>query len=148
LSLDAQVSHPGPVWLDTLDPQTLTRKGFGAELQVAVERRREVLREVGIAPNDAERDAKLQDLGRRAVGRKVAEQTGQEFLARTPTPFRGRLQAGPQGASYFAVSDGTRFVLVPATPYARALHGKSVEVSLDARGRCLRLRARDLDRGR
>jgi ribosome assembly protein YihI (activator of Der GTPase) len=77
LSLDAQVRHPGPVWLDTLDAMRLTAKGFGAAVGAALERRHHVLRELGIAADDPERGAKIADLKRVAVGREIARQSGQ-----------------------------------------------------------------------
>ncbi len=44
----------------------------------------------------------------------------------------------PQGdAPYLAVSDGQRFVLVPATREARGCVGRVVEVSRDASGRAV-----------
>ncbi len=148
LALDAQVGSRGPVWLDTLDAGRLTTKGFGAEVLAALERRREVLRELGIAPDDPQRDAKIRDLECRAVGREMARQSGQEFLESTPTRFRGRLQRGPEGSPYLAVSDGARFVLVPDAPEARSRIGQLVEVVRDAQGRFVALPSPSLDRGR
>jgi type IV secretory pathway VirD2 relaxase len=137
LSVDAQVGHPGPVWLDRVDPHALARQGFGAEVQGSVQRRRQALLEQGIAPGDPQRDTKLQDLERRAVGRDLARQTGQEFLDGVPSRFRGRVQSGPEGTPYVTVTDGTRFVLVPATEQARAWSGQTVEVSRGTTGRIL-----------
>src|ERR1017187_4579787 len=113
LALDAQVGRRGPVWLDTLDAERLATKGFGAEVLAALERRRQALRELGIAPDDPDRDAKIRDLEGRTVGREIARQSGQEFLESAPARFRGRLQAGPEGSPYHVVTDGERFVLVP-----------------------------------
>jgi len=135
LSLDAQVGHPGPVWLDRVGPQTLARQGLGAEVQGAVLRRGQALLELGITPGDPQRDAKLQELDRRAVGSELARQTGRQFLETTPSRFRGQLQAMSEGSPYVAVTDGTRFVLVAATPQVRAWSGQTVEVSRDAGGR-------------
>jgi len=148
LALDAQVGWRGPVWLDTLDAGRLGTKGFGADVLAALERRREVLRELGIAPDDPQRDAKIRGLQRRAVGRKMARQTGQEFLESTPTRFRGRLERGPERSPYLAVSDGVRFVLVPDAPEARSRIGQLVEVVRDAQGRFVALPSPSLDRGR
>jgi type IV secretory pathway VirD2 relaxase len=148
LGLDAQVRHHGPVWLDTLDGAPLATKGLGAEVRAALERRREVLQELGIAPDDPERGAKIGDLRRRAVGKEMARQTGQQFLESAPPGFRGWVQRGPEGSPYLAVSDGRRFVLLPATREGLALEGKTVELALDARGRPVGLRAPNLDRGR
>jgi type IV secretory pathway VirD2 relaxase len=148
LALDAQVGWRGPVWLDTLDAGRLGTKGFGADVLAALERRREVLRELGIAPDDPQRDAKIRGLQRRAVGRKMARQTGQEFLESTPTRFRGRLERGPERSPYLAVSDGVRFVLVPDAPEARSRIGQLVEVVRDAQGRFVALPSPSLDRAR
>ena len=57
-----------------------------------------------------------------------------------PDAFRGRVQlgdAGAPGASYAVVSDGQRFVVLRATAALRALHGKTVTVTRDAKGRLL-----------
>jgi len=148
LALDAQVGWRGPVWLDTLDAGRLATKGFGADVLVALERRREVLRELGIAPDDPQREAKVRDLERRTVGREMARQSGQEFLESSPTRFRGRLQRGPEGSPYLAVSDGVRFVLVPDAPEARSRTGQLVEVVRDAQGRLVALPSPSFDRGR
>jgi len=148
LGLDAQVRHPGPVWLDTLDAVRLTTKGLGAEVRAALERRREVLRELGIGPDDPERAAKITDLKRLAVGRGMARESGQAFLESAPPGFRGHVERAPEGSAYLAVSDGMRFVLVPATREGLALTGKTVELALDAHGRVVGLRAPSLDRGR
>jgi hypothetical protein len=148
LSLDAQVRHPGPVWLDTLDAMRLTAKGFGAAVGAALERRHHVLRELGIAADDPDRGAKIADLKRVAVGREIARQSGQQFLESAPPGFRGGVQRGPEGSPYLAVSDGVRFVLLPATRESLGLVGKTVELALDARGRIVGLRTPSLDRGR
>jgi type IV secretory pathway VirD2 relaxase len=148
LSLDAQVVRQGPVWLDAIDTRSLATSGFGAEVRAAVARRRHALSELGIAPGDPQREAKIQDLQRGAVGREIARRTGEAFVENIPARFRGRPQSGPEGAGYLAVSDGARFVLVPATPEAIALQGKTVDVAGDALGRFVGLRARGLDRER
>jgi hypothetical protein len=60
------------------------------------------------------------------------------------------VQPGTAGAGYLEVSDGRHIILVPASPEALALSGKTVDVSRDAQGRFvgLRSRDRDYDRGR
>jgi hypothetical protein len=146
LGLNAQVGHQGPVWLDTLDGVRLADKGLGAEVVAALERRRHVLRELGIAPDDPQRRAKIAALEERAVGREIARQSGQEFLASAPASFRGRLRPGPEGFPYMAVSDGVRFVLVPDTPEARSKAGQLVEVVREAGGRAVLAEVRG-DRG-
>jgi hypothetical protein len=138
LSLDAQVARPGPVWLDTLDPTRLATKGFGAEVHAACERRRQALEGLGIARDDPERHAKIRDLERRALGRALARQNGQVLLEHAPERLRGRLEPGPEGSAYLAVTDGKHFVLVPGTREARSRIGQLVDVSRDASGRpCL-----------
>ena len=77
----------------------------------------------------------------------MAGQTGQQFLAKTPEHFRGRVQAGPEGAPYVVVTDGARFVLVPSSLELSALATKTIALSRDAQGR-LTMRADDRDRGR
>lgn len=145
--LEQAAAHRAPVWLDQVDPAPLAPWGFGADVAVAVERRREVLRRLGIAPDDARRDAKLRAIERRAVGEEMAARTGQAFLDRAPDRFRGRLQAGPQGTPYAVVTDGARFVLVPASDQVRAFAGKTVVVARDAQGRfAVRAAERDRDR--
>jgi hypothetical protein len=70
------------------------------------------------------------------------------FLTTVPEGFVGRVHAGPVGSGYLAVSDGARFVLIPTTPKALALQGRTVDVARDPQGRFVGLRARSLDRGR
>ena len=77
----------------------------------------------------------------------MAAQIGQQFLAKTPERFRGRLQAGPEAAPYVVVTDGSRFVLVPSSLELRALATKTIALSRDAQGR-LTIGADDRDRGR
>jgi type IV secretory pathway VirD2 relaxase len=137
LSLDAQVRHQGPLWLDTVDPATLARQGFGAEVLAAVERRQQALQQLGITPDDPHRVAKLRDLERRAVGREIERETGWTFVERAPIGFRGRLHPMPHDAPYLPVSDGRQFALVPATREARSSVERIVDVSRDASGRVL-----------
>ena len=126
------------MWLDTLDPTRLATKGFGAEVCAACERRRQALEELGIARDDPERHAKIRDLQRRALGRALAQQNGQVLLEHAPKRLRGRLEPGPEGSAYLAVTDGKHFVLVPGTRDARSRIGQLVDVSRDASGRpCL-----------
>jgi hypothetical protein len=77
----------------------------------------------------------------------MAARTRQEFLAKTPDGFRGRVRVGPEAAPYAIVSDGARFVLVPASRELRALTGKTVVVARDGHGR-LTMHAPDRDRDR
>jgi type IV secretory pathway VirD2 relaxase len=143
LSLDAQVAREGPVWLDTLDPARLAAKGFGAEVRAACERRRQALEQLGIARSDPERQEKVRDLERRALGRALSRQNGQVFLEHPPDRLRGRLERGPEGSAYLAVTDGKHFVLVPAAREARSRMGQLVDVSRDASGRLRLVQERD-----
>jgi hypothetical protein len=72
----------------------------------------------------------------------MAARTGQVFLAEVPEGFRGRLEVGAEGALFAVISDGQRFVLVPATRGLRPLAGNAVEVQGQADG-MVRVRARD-----
>jgi type IV secretory pathway VirD2 relaxase len=138
LSLQAQVRHPGPVWLDRVKTGSLAPYGFGAELRRAVEQRREALHRLGVQPDDPNRATTLREVERRAVGGQMAARSGQAFLTSAPEGFRGRVQvadAGPSGAAYVVVSDGQRFIILRATAALRASHGKAVTVTRDAKGR-------------
>jgi type IV secretory pathway VirD2 relaxase len=140
LSLQAQVHHPGPVWLDRVKTDSLAPYGFGAELKGAVEQRHEALRRLGVQRDDPNRSGKLRELERRGVGRELAALSGEAFVPSIPDAFRGRVQLGAPGApgdSYAVVSDGQRFVVLRATVALRALHGKTVTVTRDAKGRLL-----------
>jgi hypothetical protein len=138
LTLDDQVRHQGPVWLDTVDRATLAEQGLGAEVVVALERRQQALRALGVRADDPERLAKLRALEERAVGRKMERETGWTFVEPSPKGFRGRVQPTPQAdAPYLAVSEGQRFVLVAATREARGHVGRHVEVSRDELGRAV-----------
>ena len=71
LSLDAQVNHRGPVWLDRVAEKPLAPYGFGADLQHAVRKRRDALRAMGIAPDDPDRSRKLREIGRQQTGKAI-----------------------------------------------------------------------------
>jgi type IV secretory pathway VirD2 relaxase len=147
LPLDKTPGYRGPVWLDKVDEATLAPWGFGAEVGRALGERRDALRTLGIESGDTRKDAKLGELERMAVGEAMAARTGQHFLAKTPDRFSGKLRAGPEGQPYAVVTDGLRFVLVPASREMRALAGKEVELGRDSQGR-LMVRAIDRDLGR
>jgi type IV secretory pathway VirD2 relaxase len=143
LSLDAQVARQAPVWLDTLDPARLAATGFGAEVRAACERRRQELERLGISRSDPERQEKIRDLELVALGRALARQNGQVFLEHAPDRLRGRLEPGPEGSAYLAVTDGKHFVLVSATREALSRMGELVDVSRDASGRLRLVEERD-----
>jgi len=151
LSLNEQVVHRGPVWLDGVETKTLAYWGLGADVRQAAIARSEALRRLGIAPDDPDRVAKLRELERRELGAEIAARSGLTFLARVPEGFRGRIQpaerAGQPGA-YAVVSDGERFVVLRSTPALRALQGQHVAVARDAKGRLVVGPARDRDIGR
>jgi uncharacterized protein DUF3363 len=150
LSLEEQVRHRGPVWLDGIKPESLALVGFGAEVGRALHERREVLRGLGIPPDDPKRAQKLGELERRGIGKDVAARTGQTFVPSVPTEFTGRVDVAnphvPEG--YAVVSDGRRFVVLQATSALGALRGNEVTVTRDDKGRVLVGPAIDRDIGR
>jgi type IV secretory pathway VirD2 relaxase len=134
LPLADQTRYPGPVWLDRIDPASMAPYGFGADLRDALRVRRDVLRRLGVAPGP-DRTAALRGLERGAVGKQVAERTGQAFVANTPDGFRGRVQmhVAPTGASYAIISDGLRFAVLESIS-SRGAVGTSVTVTRNSRG--------------
>jgi hypothetical protein len=147
-SLQEQAMQRGPAWLDRVSESSLAIHGFGAEVAKALEQRRQTLRTMGIAADDPNKIAKLRELERLAVARDIAARSGQHFLTETPERFAGRLQivpARPGRASYVAVTDGVRFVLMPASAELRARSDQFVTMSRDGQVRSL---ARDVDRER
>jgi hypothetical protein len=126
-----------------VDAETLAAHGLGLDVRRALERRKEILHERSRG-TDAPSAAAQTELERRAVGEGMGARTGQIFLASVPDGFRGRLEIGPEGSPFAVVSDGQRFVLVPATPELRKLAGTAVEVTRDADGI---VRVRDRGRG-
>jgi hypothetical protein len=88
------------------------------------------------------------DLERRAVGKEIATRSGRQFLDPPPAHFRGQVDHGLKDSRYVAISDGVRFVLLPASPQSRALHGQSVEIARDAQGRLAVRPDRDRNRDR
>ncbi len=152
LTLDQQVKHPGPVWLDRVDRAELGSAGFGAEVSRAIGARDEYLKSQGIAPDAPHRAARIRDLERRAAGERQSKEEGERFLPRTPSKFRGRVSVvrGPEGgASYAAVSDGRAFVVAPLTRELKRLDGKTVDLARSRQGRVLVVgRDPGKDRGR
>jgi hypothetical protein len=149
MDLGAQVRHPGPVWLDRVRAENLAPYGFGVEVRRLVEQRQHTLRRVEIRPEDPDRIAKLEEVERRAMGKRIAEHSGQRFLDVAPSGFRGRVQVletGDGTPPYAVVSDGSRFV-VRATPETRDARDKTVSVSCDDKGQLFVRRAPDRDRG-
>ncbi|MGH7438309.1 MAG: DUF3363 domain-containing protein [Polyangiaceae bacterium] len=140
LSLQAQVGHRGPVWLDRVQTEALAPYGFGADVKRVAEQRSEALRRLGVQPEDPNRSARLRELERRELGGELAARSRQTFVASAPDGFRGRVRVGDPGspaASYAVVSDGQSFVLLRATAALRAAQGTTVTVTRDANGRVL-----------
>jgi hypothetical protein len=90
LSVEQQVAHPGPVWLDRLRNDSLGRDHFGAELRDAIVRRGEALRKIDIQPDGSKRTEQLRDLERRTVAKEFVARTGQAFVENIPPAFRYR----------------------------------------------------------
>ncbi len=147
LSVEAQVGHPGPVWLDRLRADSVAPYGFGAEAKRALAQRGHVLRQLGVQADQPNRVAALREVERRAVGREIAARSGQLFVASPPDGMRGRveLHTAHAGTSYAVVSDGSRLAVLRTTMSLRALQGKSVVLARDSKGRLV-IR-QDLERG-
>jgi type IV secretory pathway VirD2 relaxase len=148
LGLAVQIRHPGPVWLDRVKPDSLAPYGLGAELRKALAERSEVLRRLGVTPDDPQRTARLREIERRSVGADRAAATGETFLPTAPRGFRGRLEVlGPSssGAPYAIVSDGQRFVVLRATAALKASSGARVAIDRDPKGRLRIAHTGDLD---
>jgi type IV secretory pathway VirD2 relaxase len=146
LSVEQQVAHPGPVWLDRLRNDSLDPDRFGAELRDAIGRRREALRKIDIPPDGPKRTEQLRELERRTVAREVVAHTGQAFVENVPPTFRGRAELAGKtfpASGYLVVSDGLAFVLVRATASLRAVQGQTVTLAGDTQGRILARTERD-----
>jgi type IV secretory pathway VirD2 relaxase len=150
LALGDQIHHRGPVWLDRAAAQPCALYGLGADVLRAIEKRNGNLRRLGIDPNERDRERKLHELERRAVGERFAASTKQHLVTDMPDRFRGNVritERTPAGVSYAIISDGSRFVVTQASRELQSLDGKQVAVSRDARGQ-LQFTAPDRDRGR
>jgi type IV secretory pathway VirD2 relaxase len=151
LGLKEQVVHQGPVWLDAVQRDGLAPYGLGAELQSALAQRNAILRANGIDAASPEKDIALRELERRALAVRIASESGQQFLDRAPDRFRGVVQVHERttsrNAAYVEISDGHRFILLSNARELESLRGQTVAISYDREGR-LRVRPRDLDRGR
>jgi type IV secretory pathway VirD2 relaxase len=150
MPLQEQVRHPGPVWLDRVDAASLALHGFGADVHLALERRKAALRHIGIDPGDPERFAKLRELERKAAGKELAASSRQVFVS-AGEGFRGRVldpYLSPAGASYTAVSDGERFVLLKTNASLATLRGRTVALVRDQRGRLVAREIAERDIGR
>ena len=134
LSLADQVACRRPVWLDQVDPKTLSTHGLGADVRRAIEQRRQVLGALGVSAGDPELGAKLREVERRTVGSEIAHRTGAAFLADTPDRFQG-LAIWVSDAHLAVRDERRRFVLVAATAEARALTGREVSLHRSPGGR-------------
>jgi hypothetical protein len=144
-----QVPRPGPTWIDRVDRKALAPYGLGAEVQSAIADRDNAVRGFGIDPADPRRFDKLRDVEQVAVGRRIAEQTGETFVPAPPERFRGQLkivERHPGEGAYAVVTDGARFAVVPLTRDTQGSEGRMVTLSRDQQGR-MQVRARDKDRG-
>jgi hypothetical protein len=144
-----QIHHRGEVWLDRIQAEGLASFGFGAELRDAVASRGRVLRQRSIDPDSRERDRTLRGLERRALEERIAQATGAELLPKMPRQFRGKVrihESQSGGPSYAEVTDGGRFVVVPAARELRAMDGQTITISRNQAGR-VEVRRADRDRG-
>jgi hypothetical protein len=149
MPIGQQVHYLGPVWLDRIHGEDLAPFGFGAELRDAIASRARVLRQRGIDPASPERDRTLRDLERRSLEERILQATGAELLPRMPPQFRGkvRIHDSPSGGlSYAEVTDGRRFVVMPATRELRALDDQSITMFRNRAGR-IEARPANRDRG-
>lgn len=132
LSLDQQIRHAGPTALDRIPDEGLAKYGLGAEVRRARVARAEHLRGLGV--DLSEPIPSLRILERRALGERIARESGQSFLSAPPPGFRGRVSIQerlPDGLQYAEVSDGRRFALVRASPALRAREGREITLAAD-----------------
>jgi hypothetical protein len=161
--LEDHSAYRGPTWLDDQIATGAPRApyGFGAEVSRAVALRERTLEAelrpppahpVGSAgPPSPTRLELLEDLERRTVGERLAQERGWRFVA-APQRFSGRVfacETAASGRSYACVVDqaARRFVVVSASPAtARNLADRAVDIAADAQGR-LAVRQQSRSRG-
>lgn len=130
LHLDEQVTASGATWLDrqavARKPAELSEAGFGAEVQIALDRRAEHLLNQGLAERRGSRivfaGSLLDTLRRRELevtGSELAADTGRRFnhVARggyVAGAYRQRLSLA--SGRFAMIDDGPGFQLVPWTP--------------------------------
>jgi type IV secretory pathway VirD2 relaxase len=139
--LDRQVTSDGPTWLDrqlvSRERGTLADAGFGAEVQSAMERRRDELIRRGHAWRTPEgslqaRKDLLPTLERQEVervGQKLATERGLAFKAiEDGQGIRGRLVGSTQlfSGRFAMIDDGLGFSLVPWRPVIEKEIGREV----------------------
>ena len=149
MKLEEQIRYAGPVWLDQVVPSELASRGFGRNVAEAIAQRKQTLRSHGIRPDDPERTALLRELEQRTAGERHSRMERETFLEKVPSGFRGRVsitEPSPNGTVYAAISDSSRFVLVPLTHELKAQIGKQVVVTR-TEDRGLVVRGLDKNRG-
>jgi hypothetical protein len=130
--------YRGRTWLDRFTAQgqiaDAARYGFGKELNGSIQRRVELLREMGIDPMDPARAKALDQIEKRDLARGIASRTGASLKE---LPAGGKMSgvmtdAGvlASGRRYAQVVDlkSREFALVPWRPEFERLAGKSVEL--------------------
>lgn len=152
LSLQEQEAYRGRTWLDRFTangPQAdVSRQGFGRALTGSIQRRIELLRQMGVDPMDPARGKVLDQIEKRDFARGVSHSTGAAF--RESGNMTGMLtDAGalPGGKRYAQLFDAKskEFTLVPWRQEFDRLAGKSVEMVRDQQaGRYV---VRQLERG-
>ena len=138
LSLQEQEVYRGRTWLDRFTAQgqvaDAARYGFGKELNGSIQRRVELLREMGIDPMDPARAKALDQIEKRDLARGIASRTSASLKE---LPAGGKMSgvmtdAGvlASGRRYAQVVDlkSREFALVPWKPEFERLTGKSIEL--------------------
>lgn len=128
IPLDRQVAHDGATWLDRRlvagSRSDLAGHGFGADVQVAMDRRKRALVEMDYVvdrghgrirfPRDLLQRLERRDIGR--VGRALAAEHGRQWQpVKTGETIAGQLVGSTQLASgrFAMIDDGLGFSLVP-----------------------------------
>lgn len=141
LDLETQIASDGATWLDRQfigrDRMPITSAGFGAEIQAALERRRQH----HIGQGDASRDGMGRVLYRRdllaTLERRELTRVGQEIATTRDLPFRlamrgetirGTYRETVQLASgrYALIENAREFTLVPWRPFVERNLGREV----------------------
>lgn len=138
LSLQEQEVYRGRTWLDRFTAQgqlsDAARHGFGKELNGSIQRRIELLREIGVDPMDPGRGKALDQIEKSDLARAVASRTGASLkeLADGGKMSGVMSDAGilASGRRYAQVVDlkSREFALVPWRAEFDRIAGKSVEL--------------------
>ena len=155
LALQEQEVYRGRTWLDRFtaqgQPGDAARHGFGKELNGSIQRRIELLREMGIDPMDPARGKALDQIEKRDLVSGIASRTGASLkeLPAGGTMSGVMSDAGtlPSGRRYAQIFDAKskEFTLVPWRPEFERHAGKSVELLKERQTG--RLVMRQLERG-